>query len=76
MKKGALFVGHSESPGKRIMVGVKGSRVHTAILTLEEALRLAEHLIATVKKLHQTDISLTSPGQKSRAFCFANLLPG
>ena len=51
MKKGALFVGHSESPDKRIMVGVKGSGVHTAILTPEEALRLAEHLIATVKKL-------------------------
>lgn len=51
MKKGALFVGHSESPDKRIMVGVKGSGVHTAILTLDEALKLAEHLIATVKKL-------------------------
>ena len=51
MKKGALFVGHSESPDKRIMVGVKGSGVHTAILTPDEALKLAEHLIATVKKL-------------------------
>ena len=51
MKKGALFVGHSDSPDKRIMVGVKGSGVHTAILTPEEAWRLAEHLMATVKKL-------------------------
>jgi hypothetical protein len=57
MAKGILFIGHSDSPDKRIMVGVKGSGVYTAILTPEEALRLAEHLIATVKKLEGEDDS-------------------
>ncbi len=55
MAKGALFVGHSDSPDKRIMVGVKGDDVHTAILTLDEALRLAEHLMETVRKLKEAE---------------------
>lgn len=55
MAKGVLFVGHSDTPDKRIMVGVQGDEVHTAILTLDEALRLAEHLMDTVRKLKQTE---------------------
>lgn len=57
MHKGTLFVGHSFTPDKRIMVGMKARGVHTVVLTPEEALRLAEHLTATVKKLEDDDSS-------------------
>ena len=57
MAKGILFIAHSDSPDKRIMVGLKGDDVHTVILNLNEALRLAEHLVETVMQMQEEDNS-------------------
>ena len=54
MKKGALFVGHSSEPDKRIIIGVTGSGVHTAILTLDEAVIHIEQVQAVLAKLNKS----------------------
>ena len=54
MKKGALFVGHSVQPDKRIIIGVTGSGVHTAILTLDEAVIHIEQVQAVLAKLNKS----------------------
>lgn len=54
MKKGALFVGHSVEPDKRIIVGIQGSGVHTAVLTIDEAVIHTEQVLAVLAKLKKS----------------------
>ena len=51
MDTGVLFLAHSTEPKPRIIVGVQGSGVHTAFLSTEEAVRFAEHILATVERM-------------------------
>ena len=53
MDKGVLFLAHSTEPKPRIIVGVQGSGVHTAFLSTEEAVRFAEHILATVERMER-----------------------
>ena len=54
MKKGSLFVGHSVDPEKRIIIGVTGSGVHTAVLTVDEAVIHIEQVMAVLAKLNKS----------------------
>ena len=54
MKKGALFVGHSVEPDKRILVGIQGTGVHTAVLTIDEAVIHAHQVLAAVAKANKS----------------------
>ena len=54
MKKGALFVGHSVQPDKRIIIGVTGSGVYTAVLTVDEAVIHIEQVMAVLAKLNKS----------------------
>jgi hypothetical protein len=54
MKKGALFVGHSVEPDKRILVGIQGTGVHTAVLTIDEAVIHIEQVLAVLAKLKKS----------------------
>jgi hypothetical protein len=54
MKKGALFVGHSVEPDKRIIVGIQGSGVHTAVLTIDEAVIHIEQVLSVLAKLKKS----------------------
>ena len=55
MDKGVLFLAHSTEPKPRIIVGVQGSGVHTAFLSTEEAVRFAEHILATVERMEKME---------------------
>ena len=54
MKKGALFVGHRVLPDKRIIVGIQETGVHTAILTIDEAVIHAHQVLAAVAKANKS----------------------
>ena len=51
MEKSVLFLGHMTEPQVRIVIGINGPDVHTAILPPEEALRFAYQLIETVERM-------------------------
>ena len=51
MEKSVLFLGHMTEPQERIVIGINGPDIHTAILPLEEALRFAYQLIETVERM-------------------------
>ena len=51
MEKSVLFLGHTTEPQKRIVIGINGPGIHTAILPLEEALRFAYQVIETVERM-------------------------
>ena len=51
MEKPVLFLGHTTEPQERIVSGINGPDIHTAILPLEEALRFAYQLIETVERM-------------------------
>ena len=54
MKKGALFVGHRVLPDKRIIVGIQETGVHTAVLTIDEAVIHAHQVLAAVAKANKS----------------------
>ena len=60
MEKGVLFLAHMTDPEEKVIVGIKGMGIHTAILDLDEALRFAYNLIETVERmeghLHPDDL--------------------
>jgi hypothetical protein len=47
---GSVFVGHCVHK-RQIMIGVYGEHPHTAIMTLQQALKLASHIRSTVRRL-------------------------
>ena len=51
MEKPVLFLGHTTEPQEKIVIGINGTGIHTAILSPEEALRFAEHLVETVERM-------------------------
>ena len=51
MEKGVLFLGHMTEPQEKIVIGINGTGIHTAILSPEEALRFAENLVETVERM-------------------------
>lgn len=51
MDKGVLFLGHMTEPQEKVVVGINGTGIHTAILSPEEALRFAYKLIETVERM-------------------------
>jgi hypothetical protein len=48
---GAIFVGHSLHPTKKIMIGINE---HSVLLSLQDAGRLATHIRSTIRRLHRT----------------------
>ena len=51
MEKSVLFLGHMTEPQVRIVIGINGPDVHTAILPPDEALRFAYQVIETVERM-------------------------
>ena len=51
MEKGVLFLGHMTEPQEKIVIGINGTGIHTAILSPEEAVRFADHLVETVERM-------------------------
>lgn len=51
MEKPVLFLGHTTEPQERIVIGINGPDIHTAILPPEEALRFAYQVIETVERM-------------------------
>ena len=47
---GSVFLGHCVEK-KQIMIGVYGEHPHTAIMTFQQALKLASHIRSTVRRL-------------------------
>ena len=47
---GSVFVGHCVHR-REVMIGVYGDHPHTAIMTPQQALKLASHLRSTVRRL-------------------------
>lgn len=47
---GSVFIGHCVQK-KQIMVGVCGEHPHTAIMSFQQALKLAAHIRSTVRRL-------------------------
>ncbi len=53
MEKGVLFLAHMTDPEEKVIVGIKGMGIHTAILDLDEALRFAYNVIETVERMER-----------------------
>ncbi len=51
MDKGVLFIGHSSDSEEKIIIGIRGTEDHVAMISTEEALRFAEHLVETVERM-------------------------
>jgi hypothetical protein len=51
MERGVLFLAHMTDPEEKVIVGIKGMGIHTAILDPDEALRFAYNLIETVERM-------------------------
>lgn len=51
MEKSVLFLGHMTEPEERIIIGINGQDIHTAILPPDEALRFAYQVIETVERM-------------------------
>ena len=51
MDKGVLFIGHSSDAQEKIIIGIRGTADHVAMISPEEALRFAYHVIETVEKM-------------------------
>ena len=51
MDKGVLFIGHSSDAQEKIIIGIRGTADHVAMISPEEALRFAEHLVQTVERM-------------------------
>jgi hypothetical protein len=51
MDKGVLFIGHSSDAQEKIIIGIRGTADHVAMISPEEALRFANHIIETVEKM-------------------------
>jgi hypothetical protein len=51
MDKGVLFIGHSSDAQEKIIIGIRGTADHVAMISPEEALRFAYHIIETVEKM-------------------------
>ena len=52
MEKGVLFLGHSSDEQKKIIIGVRGTADHVAMISPDEALRFAYQVIATVERMN------------------------
>jgi len=53
MERGVLFLAHMTDPEEKVIVGIKGMGIHTAILDTDEALRFAYNLIETVERMNR-----------------------
>jgi len=51
MDKGVLFIGHSSDAQEKIIIGIRGTADHVAMISPDEALRFAYHVIETVEKM-------------------------
>jgi hypothetical protein len=51
MDKGVLFIGHSSDAQAKIIIGIRGTADHVAVISPEEALRFAENLVETLEKM-------------------------
>ena len=51
MDKGVLFIGHSSDAQEKIIIGIRGTADHVAMISPEEALRFADHLVETVERM-------------------------
>ena len=51
MEKSVLFLGHMTEPEQKIVIGINGPDIHTAILDPDEALRFAYQVIETVERM-------------------------
>ena len=51
MDRGVLFIGHSSDSEEKIIIGVRGTADHVAMISPEEAVRFAEHILATVERM-------------------------
>jgi hypothetical protein len=51
MDKGVLFIGHSSDAQEKIIIGIRGTGDHVAMISPEEALRFAYHVIEAVEKM-------------------------
>lgn len=55
MDKGVLFIGHSSDAQEKIIIGIRGTADHVAMISPEEAVRFAEHILATVERMEKFD---------------------
>lgn len=53
MDKGVLFLGHSSDAHEKIIIGISGTGNHVAMISPEEAVRFAEHILATVARMER-----------------------
>ncbi len=51
MDKGVLFIGHSSDAQEKIIIGIRGTADHVAMISPEEALRFAYQVIETVERM-------------------------
>ena len=50
--QGAIYVGHSVHPIKKIMIGINE---HSVLLSLRDAGKLATHIRSTIKRLQRSN---------------------
>ena len=53
MERGVLFLGHSSDSQEKIIIGIRGTADHVAMISPDEALRFAYHLIETVERMDE-----------------------
>ena len=51
MDKGVLYLGHSSDSQEKIIIGIRGTADHVAMVSPEEALRFAYQVIETVERM-------------------------
>jgi hypothetical protein len=51
MERGVLFLGHSSDSQEKIIIGIRGTADHVAMISPDEALRFAYHVIETVERM-------------------------